>query len=270
MPAVPSLPFRDRDEAGHALALAVAAAGEPPGAADALVLALPRGGLPVARQVAQLLGLPLDVLIVRKLGVPGQPEFAMGAIASGGLRVLNDDVVRELDISAASIDAVTRAETAELARRERLYRGDQPAPAIAGRTVIVVDDGLATGATMRAAVRALRTQAPSRIVVAVPVSAADTAEDLRSEADAVVTVATPEPFLAVGRWYRDFDQVDDAEVRRLLTDARAAAAPRTMRPAPPGATPGASPDLRPDALRDALSDVPAEEQPRRSRPERAP
>jgi putative phosphoribosyl transferase len=225
MPAVPSLPFRDRDEAGHALAMHLrshfaAALQPPPSAADAVVLALPRGGLPVARHVAQALGLPLDVLIVRKLGVPGQPEFAMGAIASGGLRVLNDDVVRELDISAASIDTVTRAESAELVRREQLYRGDQAAPPISGRTVIVVDDGLATGATMRAAVRALRTQAPSRIVVAVPVAAADTAEALRSEADAVVTVATPEPFVAVGRWYRDFDQVEDAEVRRLLADAR--------------------------------------------------
>jgi putative phosphoribosyl transferase len=237
MPAAPTLPFRDRDEAGHALAARLsedfAAALQPaPSAGDALVLALPRGGLPVARHVAQALGLPLDVLIVRKLGVPGQPEFAMGAIASGGLRVLNDDVVRELDISAASIDAVTRAEAAELARREQLYRGQQAPPTIAGRTVIVVDDGLATGATMRAAVRALRTQAPSRIVVAVPVSAADTAEELRSEADAVVTVATPEPFLAVGRWYRDFDQVEDAEVRRLLAEARRAPAATAPERAP--------------------------------------
>jgi putative phosphoribosyl transferase len=240
MPAAPSLPFRDRDEAGHALAACLATALQPHlSASDAVVLALPRGGLPVAHPVAQALGLPLDVLIVRKLGVPGQPEFAMGAIASGGLRVLNDDVVRELGISAASIDTITRAEAAELVRREQLYRGHHPPPAIAGRTVIVVDDGLATGATMRAAVRALRTQAPSRIVVAVPVAAADTAEDLRREADAVVTVATPEPFVAVGRWYRDFDQVDDAEVRRLLADARR----RALLPAsPPGAAgPGRAP-----------------------------
>ena len=167
------------------------------------------------------MGLPLDVLIVRKLGVPGQPEFAMGAIASGGLRVLNEDVLRELDISTTTVDTVARAESLELARREQLYRGQRPPPAISGRTVIVVDDGLATGATMRAAVQALRSQAPARIVVAVPVAAADTAARLRAEADDVVTVATPEPFVAVGRWYRDFDQVEDAEVRRVLAEAHA-------------------------------------------------
>ena len=221
MPTLPPLPFRDRDEAGRALGTQLAAVLRPrPSAADALVLGLPRGGVPVAQQVAQALALPLDVLIVRKLGVPGQPEFAMGAIASGGLRVLNDDVVRMLDISAATIDAIARDEAAELARREQLYRGNQAPPALAGRTVILVDDGLATGATMRAAVRAVRTQAPARIVVAVPVASADTAEDLRREADMVVAVATPEPFMAVGCWYRDFDQVSDAQVQRLLAEAR--------------------------------------------------
>ena len=199
MPTTAMLPFRDRTAAGRALAarLAETLQQPPPNAGNALVLAL----------------------IVRKLGVPGQPEFAMGAIASGGLQVLNDDVVRELDISAASIATVARAEAAELARRERLYRGQRAPPAIGGRTVIVVDDGLATGATMRAAVRALRTQAPARIVVAVPVAAADSVALLRDEADAVVTVATPEPFVAVGRWYRQFDQVEDAEVQRLLAEA---------------------------------------------------
>jgi putative phosphoribosyl transferase len=212
MPTVPPLPFRDRDEAGRALGAQLAAVLRPrPAAADALVL-------------------PLDVLIVRKLGVPGQPEFAMGAIASGGLRVLNDDVVRMLDISAATIDAVARDEAGELARREELYRGHQPPLALAGRTVILVDDGLATGATMRAAVRAVRTQAPARIVVAVPVASADTAEDLRREADLVVTVATPEPFVAVGCWYRDFDQVSDAQVQRLLAEAQRTAPSRPADP----------------------------------------
>ena len=226
MPAAPALPFRHRQEAGRALAACLAAALHPPPTAkDALVLALPRGGVPVARPIAQALGLPLDVLIVRKLGVPGQPEFAMGAIASGGLRVLNEDVLRELDISTTTVDTVARAESLELARREQLYRGQRPPPAIGGRTVIVVDDGLATGATMRAAVQALRTQAPARIVVAVPVAAADTAARLRSEADDVVTVATPEPFVAVGRWYRDFEQVEDAEVRRMLAAAHGAQEP---------------------------------------------
>ena len=221
MPTAPALPFRHRDEAGHALAERLAPLAGSWDRTKAMVLALPRGGVPVARPIAQALGLPLDVLIVRKLGVPGQPEFAMGAIASGGLRVLNEDVVRELDISAATVDSVARAETLELARREQLYRGQRPPLAIGGRTVIVVDDGLATGATMRAAVQALRTQAPARIVVAVPVAAADTAARLRSEADEVVTVATPEPFVAVGRWYRDFEQVEDAEVRRVLAEAQA-------------------------------------------------
>ena len=226
MPTTATLPFRHRGEAGRALAERLAAALQPaPTAKNALVLALPRGGVPVAWPIAQALGLPLDVLIVRKLGVPGQPEFAMGAIASGGLRVMNDEVLRELDISRATVDSVARAESLELVRRERLYRGQRPPPAIAGRTVIVVDDGLATGATMRAAVQALRTQAPARIVVAVPVAAADTAARLRSEADDVVTVATPDPFVAVGCWYRDFEQVDDAEVRRLLAEAAATQGP---------------------------------------------
>ena len=223
MPAAPKLPFRDRDEAGRALAAALAATLLPrPAATEALVLALPRGGVPVARHVAEAFGLPLDLLLVRKLGVPGQPEFAMGAIASGGLRVLNDEVLRMLDIGPDAVETVARAEAAELARRESLYRGNAPAPAIAGRTVILVDDGLATGATMRAAVRALRTQAPARIVVAVPVASADTADSLRAEAGRLVAVATPEPFVAVGRWYRNFDQVTDDEVRRLLAATKPA------------------------------------------------
>jgi putative phosphoribosyl transferase len=189
--------FRDRPDAGRALAALLANHGP---WTDALVLALPRGGVPVADEVARVLELPLDVLIVRKLGVPGQPELAMGAIAGGGLRVLNEDVLRQFRIGDAAVEAAAQAEEKELARRERLYRGPRKAPPLAGRTVILVDDGLATGATMRAAVRALRAQgddAPARIVVAVPVASGDTADALRAE----------------------FDQTDDAEVQRLLRQA---------------------------------------------------
>jgi len=208
--------FRDRRHAGRVLAQVW------PGYAnrsDVFVLALPRGGVPVAYEVADVLHAPLDVLVVRKLGVPGHEEYAMGALASGGMRVLNDEVVQRLGISDAAVDAVTRHEQRELERRERLYRGGRPLPDMRGRTVILVDDGLATGSTMLAAVRALRAQQPARIVVAVPTAAAETCVQLRSEADEVVCATTPEPFGAVGMWYDDFSQTSDEEVRELLARA---------------------------------------------------
>ncbi|MEJ2667199.1 MAG: phosphoribosyltransferase [Deinococcales bacterium] len=205
--------FQDRRDAGRRLAgrLQVYA-----GRKDVLVLGLPRGGLPVAAEVADALGCPLDVLVVRKLGVPGHEELAMGALASGGGRVLNDDIVRELGLSADIIERVTRRERAELERRERAFRGDLPAPEMRGRTVILIDDGIATGATMRSAVAAARTLGPARVVVATPVAASESLARLRDEADEVVCLATPQPFTAVGRWYLHFPQTDDAEVRSLL------------------------------------------------------
>jgi len=208
--------FRDRREAGRVLAQELTAyAGRP----DVVVLALPRGGVPVAYEVARALGAPLDVFLVRKLGVPGHEELAMGAVATGGVRVLNDQVVRALGIPPDVIDMVAAWERQELARRERLYRGDRPPPDVKGRTVILVDDGLATGATMRAALAALRQQQPARRVVAVPTAAAQTCDALRTEADDVVCATTPEPFDAVGFWYEDFSQTTDDEVRELLDRA---------------------------------------------------
>jgi predicted phosphoribosyltransferase len=209
--------FRDRRHAGQALAQMLSAYANRP---DVIVLALPRGGVPVGFEVAQALHVPFDVIIVRKLGVPGHEEYAMGALASGGVRVLNPNVVRTLDIPEAAVEAVTRSEQRELERRERLYRGDQPPPDVRGRTVILVDDGLATGSTMLAAVKALQAQRTARIVVAVPTASAETCEDLRREADEVVCATTPEPFRAVGLWYEDFSQTSDAEVRDLLSRAR--------------------------------------------------
>jgi putative phosphoribosyl transferase len=209
--------FRDRRDAGRSLAMVLSAYAN---RSDVLVLALPRGGVPVGYEVAEALHVPLDVFIVRKLGVPGHEEFAMGAIASGDVRVLNNNVVRMLDISDADIEAVTRSELAELQRRERLYREDRPLPEVRNRTVLLVDDGLATGATMLAAVKALRAMEPARIVVAVPTAAADTCEDMRREADDVVCATTPEPFRAVGLWYEDFSQTSDEEVHDLLERAR--------------------------------------------------
>ena len=208
--------FADRAEAGRVLAERLAAfAGRP----DVIVLALPRGGVVVGFEVARALRAPLDVEVARKLGVPGHAELAMGAIASGGARVLSADVIRMLGISAAQIEAVTAREQAELERRERAYRGERPAPLVRGRTVLLVDDGLATGATMRAAVRSLRERRPARIVVAVPVGAPETCAELRTEADEVICTHSPEPFEAVGSWYDDFSQTSDDEVRELLARA---------------------------------------------------
>jgi predicted phosphoribosyltransferase len=183
---------------------------------DVVVLALPRGGVPVAHEIARELNAPLDVFLVRKLGVPGHSELAMGAIASGGVRVVNDDVVSWYGLSRSNIDEVAAVEQVELERREREYRQGRPGIELAGRTVILVDDGLATGSTMKAAVQAVRMQGPAKIVVAVPVGAADTCRALAGIADEVVCARTPEPFSAVGLWYRDFSQTTDDEVRALL------------------------------------------------------
>lgn len=212
--------FANRTEAGRVLAEHLAQYAD---REDVVVLGLPRGGIPVAFEVARHLGASLDVFVVRKLGVPGHEELAMGAIATGGVRVVNDDVVRYLGIGAHTIDTVAAREEQELRRRDEEYRSSRPFPDLAKKTVIITDDGLATGSTMRAAVAALRKLQPARIVVAVPVGAADTCLMLRQEADEVVCIATPEPFQAVGLWYRDFAQTTDDEVRQLL--AQAAAAP---------------------------------------------
>jgi putative phosphoribosyl transferase len=183
---------------------------------NVVVLALPRGGVPVAFEIAEVLGAPLDIFVVRKLGMPGHPEYAMGAIASGGIRVISDDVVRWYGISPAAIEAVAREELAELERREREYRRGRPLPDLGGRTVILVDDGLATGSTMRAAVQAVRALGPARVVVAVPVGAPQTCEEFNDITDETLCARTPEPFSAVGLWYRDFSQTSDEEVRALL------------------------------------------------------
>ena len=206
--------FRDRADAGRVLAgeLAGAYAGRP----DVLVLALPRGGVPVGFEIAQALRAPLDVFLVRKLGVPGHEELAMGALASGGVRVLNEEVIRGLGIPEDVLDTVAGEQQQELERRERAYRGDRPPPDVRGKTIILVDDGLATGSTMRAAVAALRRQEPARIVVAVPVGAVETCAEFHAEADEVVCAHTPDPFYAVGLWYGDFSQTTDEEVRELL------------------------------------------------------
>jgi predicted phosphoribosyltransferase len=182
-----------------------------------LVLALPRGGVPVGYEIARALGAPLDVFLVRKLGVPGHEEFAMGAIAPGGVVVLSEELVLELGITQRAVSEVIAREQQELARRERLYRGDSPLPALRDRTVILVDDGLATGSTMRAAAAALRRLHAGRIVVAVPVAAPQACEEFRGEVDEVVCARTPEPFHAVGEWYEDFSQTSDEEVRECMS-----------------------------------------------------
>ena len=212
--------FRDRAEAGQFLAGRLAAYA---GRVDVRILALPRGGVPVAFAVAQALHAPLDVLVVRKLGLPGQEELAMGAIATGGVRVLNDDVVQELRIPPDVIDRVTASEHAELERRERVYRGGRPAPILRDQTVLLVDDGLATGTTMRAAIAAVRAQWPAQLVVAIPVAAAESLAALRPLVDALVWLIAPDPFYALGLWYEDFAPTTDAEVCTLL--ARGACAP---------------------------------------------
>jgi putative phosphoribosyl transferase len=208
--------YRDRSEAGRYLARALAGYA---GRSDVIVLALPRGGVPVGYELAKALGAPLDAFVVRKLGVPGHEEFAMGAVASGGLIVLDEAVVRRLGISQAEIEHAVAREVRELKRREATYRGDREPPDLEGKTVILVDDGLATGATMRAAALAVRQRNPARVVVAVPVAAAETCNEFRGDIDEVVCALTPAPFYAVGLWYEDFSQTSDEEVRELLERA---------------------------------------------------
>jgi putative phosphoribosyl transferase len=208
--------FRDRREAGRPLARALEAFRDRP---DVVVLALPRGGVPVAFEVAQELKLPLDIFIVRKLGVPSQEELALGAVASGGTIVLNQSIVEELAISDEEIKAIAERERREIERREREYRDGYPAVQVEGRTAIVIDDGLATGASMRAAARALRPRA-REVVVAVPVASEQTCDELRAEVDHVLCATTPQPFFAVGMFYRDFEQTTDEQVRELLAQAR--------------------------------------------------
>jgi len=209
--------FRDRAEAGVALASILTPFA---GRDDVVVLALPRGGVPVGCQVARLLAAPLDVFLVRKLGVPGREELAMGAIASGGVRVLNEPLVRAYGIPDVAVERITEAERQELERRERAYREGRPPPEVGGKVVILVDDGLATGSTMRAAVAAVRRLGPSRVVVGVPTAPPSTCDELAQEADEVACVSTPPRFRAVGLSYREFPQVSDEEVRQLLRQAR--------------------------------------------------
>jgi putative phosphoribosyl transferase len=208
--------FENRRKAGQYLAGKLS---DYAGRDDVLVLGLPRGGVPVAYEVAQRLGAPLDVFVVRKLGVPGHEEYAMGAIASGGVRVINQDVVRRLGIPQAIVDRVAEQERRELERRENAYRDGRPAPTIEGRTVLLVDDGLATGASMWAAVAALRQRNPAQIVVAVPTASKETCDSFRDVVDDIICAITPDPFMAVGVWYKNFSQTTDDEVRRLLRQA---------------------------------------------------
>jgi putative phosphoribosyl transferase len=208
--------FQDRAEAGHILAQNLSSYKDKP---NVLVLGLPRGGVPVAYEVARELNAPLDVFIVRKLGVPGHEELAMGAIATGGIRILNDSVIQHLGITSAVVDTAVAREEQELQRRERLYRGERPPPVIKGRTVIIVDDGLATGSSMRAAVAALRQQQPSGLIIAVPTAPVETYMELRRMADEIVCPMRPEPFYAVGASYVDFRQTTDQEVRDIISRA---------------------------------------------------
>jgi putative phosphoribosyl transferase len=208
--------FRDRYEAGRLLAGRLVMYADRP---DVVVLALPRGGVPVAFEIAAALHVPLDVMVVRKLGVPGHEELAMGAIASGGVQVVNQEVVQYLGLSQAVLESVAATEYQELTRRELVYRGNRGPTIVEGRTVILVDDGLATGSTMRAAVAALRGRHPARIVVAVPTAAPETCEELKAEVDEILCATTPTPFYGVGQWYDDFSQTTDEEVRDLLQQA---------------------------------------------------
>lgn len=216
--------YRDRRAAGKVLARLLHGYS---GRADAIVLGLPRGGVPVAFEVAHALGVPLDVALVRKLGVPGFAELAMGAIASGGVRSLNEDVIRAHHVPPAAVEAVTASEWRELARRESRYRGDRPAPRLEGRIVILVDDGLATGATMRTAIAATRALLAARVIAAVPVGAREICVEIGREADEVVCAVTPEPFDAVGHWYDDFAATSDDEVVELLRAADAGESDRS-------------------------------------------
>jgi putative phosphoribosyl transferase len=211
-----NMTFTDRTDAGRKLAEElVKFAGEK----NLLILALPRGGVPVAFEVAKALGAPLDVFVVRKLGVPGQEELAMGAIASGGVRVLNEEIIRSLDIFEDQIARVAANEQRELERREFVYRSGRSVSDLAGKTIILIDDGLATGATMRAAVHAIKAQNPRKLVVAVPTSAPDTCAMIRKMVDETICLITPTPFGGVGAWYRDFSQTSDREVQQLLKEA---------------------------------------------------
>ena len=222
--------FKSREEAGTLLARRLAAYA---GREDVLVLALPRGGVPVGFTIAQALGVPLDILLVRKLGVPGHEEYAMGAIASGGWSVLHRDVLNSLGITMATVELVTRREAAELERRERLYRANRPPASLQGRTLILVDDGLATGASMQAALQAAKAGKPARVIVAVPVAPPDTCRSLRGQADDIVCLQSPEFFQAVGQWYEHFDQTSDDEVIDLLDRAgrtQAARAAQAQKP----------------------------------------
>jgi putative phosphoribosyl transferase len=211
------IPFRDRRDAGKKLAQELLHYAD---RSDVIVLALPRGGVPVAYEVALALNVPLDIFLVRKLGLPGHEELAIGAIASGGIRVLNEDIIRALNVSEEMINIVAQRELQELQRREHRYRGDSPVPEVRDHTVILIDDGLATGASMRAAIAGLRAQNPERIVVAVPTAAPEICEALATEVDEIVCAITPEPFLGVGRWYEDFSQTTDEGVWLFLQDVR--------------------------------------------------
>ena len=212
------IPFKNRKQAGIALAARLKDYTNQP---DVLILALPRGGVPVAYPVSQALNAPLDIIVARKLGLPGQKELAIGAIASGGIRVVNEDLVADLGLSEEIIEKVARAEQQELVRREHRYRGDRPPPAVNGKTVILIDDGLATGTTMRAALVAIKKQAPRRVVIAVPVAPYQTVQEFSLMGDEIVCVMTPEPFHAIGLWYQEFFQVADEEVCHLLEEAAA-------------------------------------------------
>jgi len=241
--------FRDRVHAGKLLAEKLL---HYRGQDDVLVLALPRGGVPVAFEVAKAIGAPLDLFLVRKLGFPGQPELAMGAVATGGVEVFNEDLVYRLGVSREAIDRVAQREQAVLEQQQEKLRGYRPPPCVADRTIILVDDGLATGSTMRAAVEAIRMQHPRRIVVAVPIGAAETCDEFRAEVDEVVAVACPENFRAVAMWYDDFDQTPDELVISLLEEARASVP--DLNEARPGARPRAVP-LSMEVNHGAPSDV---------------
>ena len=229
--------FRDRSDAGRQLATELRVREEP---GDAVVLALPRGGVPVGYEVAVALNLPLDVCVVRKLGVPGQPELAMGAIASGGVQVLNPSVVQMMEVGDNEIAAIAERERRELERRELAYRGEIPPLDVERRTIILVDDGLATGASMLAAIRALRQRNVSAVVAAVPVAPRETVERIDGVADEVVCLLTPQPFHSICSFYRDFAQVNDEEVRCLLQDARRRLGECSLRGVPRRQSPGST------------------------------